>query len=228
VDLSAAGVRFRAPRLLASYPDPARAGDRPGSLALVRLASENVVLAWTAAERGRYVVRAAPAVFATTRPATLLSDPARDAVLADLAPGPAGEAVALWSSPAGTSAASGAGAHGSELWAARTFIAPGDRLLSGPRTRIAAAGPNGPASVAVDPRSDRAVAAWRTQGARPHIAYAIGPGAGGYRPVAAAGSGTHWLRITLAALAAVAALALAGALGWRRRHRATAGALRRR
>jgi hypothetical protein len=233
VTLSKAGVRFGAPRLLASYADPARAGDRPGSLALVRLASENVVLAWTAAERGRYVVRAAPAVFAATRPTTLLSDPARDAVLADLAPGPAGEAIALWSSPAGTSAAGAAGAHGSELWAARTFIARGDRLLSGQRARIAAAGPNGAASVAVDPRSDRAVAAWRTQGAGAHVAYAIGPGSAGYRPgpgataLPGSGSGTHWLRIAVAVLA-VAALALAGTLGWRRRHRPTAGALRRR
>ena len=245
VDLSAAGVRFGAPRLLASYPDPARAGEQPGSLALVRLSSENVVLAWTASERGRYVVRAAPAVFATTRPTTLLSDPSRDAVLADLAPGPAADGVALWSSPAGASpagasaagasaaGASVAGAHGSELWAARIFIARGDRLRSGPRRRIAAAGASGAASVAVDPRNDRAVAAWRTQGARPGIAYAVGPGAVGYRPTAAgaalpgSGSGTHWLRIA-AALAGVAALALAGGLSWRRRHRATAGALRRR
>jgi len=176
-------------------------------------------------------VRAAPVVFAATRPTTLLSDPSRDAVLADLAPGPAAEAVALWRSPAGTSAA---GAHGSELWAARTFIARGDRLLSGRRARIAAAGANGAASVAVDPRSDRAVAVWRTQGAHPRIAYAVGPGAAGYRPAAAAAalpgshSGTHWLRITLAALAAVAALTLAVGLSWRRRHRATAGARRRR
>jgi hypothetical protein len=229
VDLSTAGVRFGTPKLLASYPDPARAGEEPGSLALVRLSSENVVLAWTASERGRYVVRAAPAVFAATRPTTLLSDPSRDAVLADLAPGPSAEAVALWSSPAGASpaGASAGGAHGSELWAARTFIARGDHLLSGPRTRIAAAGATGAASVAVDPRSDRAVAAWVTQGARPRVAYAVGPGAAGYRP-AASSSGTHWLRITLAALAAGAVLALAGGLGWRRRHRATAGALRRR
>jgi hypothetical protein len=229
LDLSAAAVRFGKPRLLASYPDPARAGERPGSLALVRLSGENVVLAWTAAARGHYVVRAAPALVAATRPTTLLSDPARDAVLADLAPGPEDEAVALWSSPAGASAAGGsaAGAHGTELWAARTVIAPGDRLLSGGRARIAAAGPNGAASVAVDPRSDRAVVAWRTQGAGSRIAYAVGPGAAGYRPPAPR-SGTHWLRITLAALAAGAALALAGAMGWRQRHRATAGALRRR
>jgi hypothetical protein len=226
LDLSATAVRFGKPRLLASYPDPARAGERPGSLALVRLSGETVVLAWTAASRGHYVVRAAAALVAATRPTTLLSDPARDAVLADLAPGPTREAVALWSSPAGTSAASAAGAHGTELWTARTVIAPGDRLLSGGRARIAAAGPNGAASVAVDPRSDRAVAAWRTQGAPSRIAYAVGPVAAGYRP-ATSRSGTHWLRITLAALA-VAALALAGALGWRRHHRATAGALRRR
>jgi hypothetical protein len=224
LDLSAVGVRFGTPRLLASYPDPARAGDRPGSLALVRLSSENVLLAWTAAEGGRYVVRAAPAVLAATRPTTLLSDPARDAVLADVAPGPDREAVALWSSPAGATAAS---THGTELWAARTIIARGDRLLSGQRERIAAAVANGAASVAVDPRSDRAVVAWRTPGAGSRIAYAVGPGAAGYSPAAGA-SGTHWLRITIAVLAAVAALALAGAVSWRRRHRATAGAPRRR
>ena len=224
LDLSAAGVRFGAPRLLASYPDPARAGDRPGSLALVRLSSENVLLAWTAAEGGRYVVRAAPAVLAATRPTTLLSDPARDAVLADVAPGPEREAVALWSSPAGATAA---GAQSTELWAARTIIARGDRLLSGQRERIAAAVANGAASVAVDPRSDRAVAAWRPPGAGSRIAYAVGPGAAGYSPAAGASS-THWLRITLAALAAVAALGLAVAVRWRRRHRATAGAPRRR
>jgi hypothetical protein len=145
-------------------------------------------------------------------------------VLADLAPGPEDEAVALWSSPAGASAA---GAHGTELWAARTVIAHGDRLLSGGRARIAAAGPIGAASVGVDPRSDRAVAVWSTHGARSRIAYAVGPGAAAYRSPAPR-SGTHWLRITLAALVAVAALALAGALSWRRRHRAAAGALPRR
>ena len=230
VDLSAAGVRFGTPELLASYPDPEHVGTRSGSLALVRLSTENVVLAWTAGERGRYVVRAAPAVFAATRATTLLSDPATDAVLADLAPGPAGEAIALWSSPATGSAVNAAG---SELWAARTFIERGDRLASRRPQPIAPSGANVAASVAVDPRSDRPVAAWRTQGARSSISYRVGPGDTGYRPSAVAGgspglgTGTHWLRITLGGLAAIAALALAGGLSWRRRQRPRASVTKR-
>src|SRR6202043_3619392 len=75
VALSDAGVRFTRPRLLASFVDPARVGLRPGSLALVRLSTENVLLAWTDAEHGHYVVRAAPAVFAAARGGALVSGP---------------------------------------------------------------------------------------------------------------------------------------------------------
>jgi hypothetical protein len=210
IAFSGAGVRFAGSRLVTSFADPEGAGHAPSSLALVRLSSENVMLAWTDAEAGHYVVRAVPAVFAGTHPAARLSDPARQSVLADLAPGPAGEAVALWSASAGGSAFD---PTRNELWAARTFIESHGRVGFGAPEMLAPAGPNAAPSLAIDPSSDHAVAAWLTLGAHPSVEWAAGPGASGYRPrtpaaAAQPGSGTHWLRIALAAAGAAAIVAL--------------------
>jgi hypothetical protein len=222
IDLSAAGVRFERPRLLASFLDPARVGVRRGSLALVRLSTENVMLAWTDAEHGHYVVRAAPAVFAATRPSALVSDPHGQAVLADLAPGPAREAVVLWSAAASGGAID---AGRVELWAARAALELHDRPAVSARARVASAGPNLDASVAVDPANDRPVAAWLTQGSHPSIEYASGSGAAGYRPAPASalpalppqdGGGTHWLRIAAAVGVSVVVVML-GLVIWRKR-----------
>ena len=222
IDLSGPGVRFGAPRRLASFSDPSRAGQAPGSLALVRLSSENVMLAWTTRERGRYLVRAAPAVYAATRPAAVLSDArGSQSVLSDLAAGPAGEAIAVWRTSRGAAFDPGA----AELWSARTFILRHDRPGAAPAERLSRAGPNLAASVAVDPANDRAVATWLAGGARGKVEYASAAGAAGYRPrptpavAPHAGAGTHWLRITLAAIAAAALVAAAG-LALRRRRRA--------
>jgi hypothetical protein len=220
LDLSAAGVRFRAPQLLASFVDPQQVGRSTGSLALVRLSTENVMLAWTTAERGHYVVRGAPAVFAATRPTVRFSDPNAQAVLADVAAGPAREAVALWK----TAPSLGGGRLGTrrtELWAARAFIGRYDRVGFRAPELIAAAGPNAAPSVAVDPSNDHAVAAWLTLGARRRIQYAVSLGVAGYRrPSLAAvpqpSTGTHWLRIMLAAGGALA-VAMLLALATRRR-----------
>jgi len=214
LSLSAAGVRFRAPQLLAAFADPLKAGRSPGSLALERLSTENVILAWTVAEHGHYLIRAAPAVFAASRPTTLLSDPRSQAILAALAPGPAGEAIALWSSAPHQDG--GQGAQRTELWATRTYIRPHARVVLAAPEMIAPAGRNVTPTVAVDPASDRAVAAWTTLGTTQRIEYALGAGAPGYRPrplpaAAPPASGTHWLRITLlaAALVGIGLLALA-------------------
>ena len=219
LDRSAVGVRFGAPELLASFADPQQVGDSPGSVALVRLSTENVVLAWTAAERGHYVVRAAPAAFGPTRPIVRLSDAHAQAVLAALAAGPAGEAVAIWRSAPRLGGV--LDSRRTELWAARMFVGAGDRLGFQAPEMIAAAGPNVAPSVAVDPANDYAVAAWRTLGAQPGIEYAVSLGAAGYprrSPSAAVtprGGGTHWLRIA----AAVAVLTLLGLAIWRLRRR---------
>jgi hypothetical protein len=182
----------------------------PGSLALVRLSTENVMLSWTDAERGHYVVRAAPAVFAGTHPAARLSDPAGQSVLGALAPGPAGEAVAVWRSTPAPGRALDVGRN--ELWAARAFIERHGRVgLRAPEI-LAGAGAHGAPSAAVDPRSDRAVAAWLELGAHPRVEYATGPGASGYRPTPATAvrsrGGGHSRRIAVAAAAAAAIVAL--------------------
>jgi len=227
LSLSAAGVRFGGPRLLASFADPERVGLSPGSVALVRLSTENVMLAWTVAEHGRYLIRAVPPVFAFSRPATLLSDPRSQAILADLAPGPAGEAVALWRT-APRLADGALNMRRAELWAARASIVPHARVVLRDTEMIARSGANLAPAVAVDPANDRAVAAWVLGGAQRKIEYAVGAGSAAYRPraaIAAAGprrAGVHWLRITLAAVgvaAAVVAVACHGsaAARWPRR-----------
>ncbi len=225
LDLSAAGVRFGHPLQLASFADPQQVGRRPGSLALVRLSTENVMLAWTVAEHGHYVVRAAPAVFAASRPNERLSDPHSQAILSDLAPGPAGEAIALWSTM--PRAADGTlASNRAQLWAARTAIRPPAHVVLRRPKMIAAAGPNVAATVAVDPANDQAVAAWLTLATPERVEYAVGGGVAGYRPrppspaAARPGGGVHWLRITIAAAGVACAMLLLAATGRRRRARA--------
>jgi hypothetical protein len=227
VNLSSAGVRFGAPHTVASFADPAQAGRSPGSLELVRLSNENAVLAWTDVERGRYLVRGAPIVAAAGGRSTRLSDAHGDAVLAGLAPGPAGEAIALWTSP--RRGETGPRAPRTQLWAARTFSVPHNRLEERAPELIAAPGALEALSVAVDPGDDHALAAWRTQSDSRSIGYAVGQGVGAgaesaarrraERAVAGAappGSATPWLAI---ALACAAVVGLAGLLArrWRRR-----------
>jgi hypothetical protein len=225
IAFSDAGVRFRGSRLVTSFADPRGAARTPSSLALERLSTENVMLAWTDAEAGNFVVRAAPAVFAGTRPAALLSDPRTQSLLAGLAAGAAGEAVVLWrSGPRGSAPDAARG----ELWAARTIIEPHGRVGSRAAEVVAPAVSSAGVGVAVDPASDRAVAAWLTPGAHPWVQYAVGPGASGYRPrsvpVAATQSAgaSHPYRIALAAVAA-AAIAAVTLLVLRRRAHARSG-----
>ena len=222
IDLSGAGIRFAAPRRLASFGDPSRAGESAGSLALVRLSSENVLLAWTTRERGHYLVRAAPAVYAGTRPSAALSDArATQSVLGDLAAGPAGEAIAVWRASHGVPF----DPQRAELWSARTFIARHDRPGSAPPTRLTGAAPSAAVSEGVDPANDHAVAAWLTGGPRGAVEYASASGAPGYRQRAPSAAlprlshGTHWLRITLAAIATAGLIAAAALVAVRRRRR---------
>jgi hypothetical protein len=218
--LSGSGVRFDSHRIVASFTDARGIASAPGSLALVRLSSENVMLSWTDSEGGRMVVRAAPAVFAGTAPAARLSDPARQSVLAALAPGPAGEAVALWrSTPPSRSGFDGSHA---ELWAARAFIERHGRVGFSRAERVTSEAANVAPSLAVDPASDRPVAAWLRLGERPRIEYATGPGASTYRAgsppgsAAPASGGSDWLSIALVAAAAAAIIATIALVARRR------------
>ncbi len=236
VDLSAVGVRFGQPHLLASFTDPAGVGRTPGSLELVRLSTENAVLAWTDAEHGHYVVRSSPTAFAVRRPGTRVSEGAGQAVLAGLAPGPAGEAIAVWTSAPG--AGSNQRATRTELWAARTLIMPHDRLAVRPPEMIAAPGAPAAVSIAVNPADDRALIAWLVPRAGGSIEYSISAGAAAksVAPISSAARAAHrgpgapsasgetpWLGIALAALAGAVAAALARLAIVRRRHRSGRG-----
>jgi hypothetical protein len=197
-ELSSPMVRFGQPRLLERFADPG--GDRaPSGPRLVRLASESVMLAWTGAASGRWTVRTAAVDLNGVRPASTISAPGHDAILADLAPGPAGEAIALWSEPqtssaggstsgpaggrpdgraAGGPAAGPLGYGDRALYGARGIDAYPGRTIFGAPQLIAAPGTDGTtgqASVGIDPDSDRALVAWRTPaGAIDYSLHALG------------------------------------------------------
>jgi hypothetical protein len=161
-ELSAVGVRFTAPRLLERFVDPR--GEAPSTPPrLVRLSSESVMLAWSGASDGHWVVHTAAVDLNGVHAVNTISSSGREAVLADLAPGPDGEAFALWSEPQPSAAGHGPGA-GALLSARGTDAYPGLTEFSAPETIAPAgsSGTTGEASLAVDPSSDRAVAAWRT------------------------------------------------------------------
>jgi len=67
IDISGTGVRFGGPQTVATYSDPAEVGKSEGSLALVRLADENVQMGWTTVEDGHYVVRRCSPIRMKTR-----------------------------------------------------------------------------------------------------------------------------------------------------------------
>ncbi len=126
-------------RQVERFSDPPGFPLSPGSLRLIRLSSEAVMLAWTGLFDGHYVVRASPVSLRRGAWAPVTISPATaargdDAVLADLVPGPAAEALALWSTwtppavrcsqPTASGDPRGArplrGARGSRLRSART------------------------------------------------------------------------------------------------------------
>ncbi len=162
-ELSAPNVHFGTPRLLERFTDPGGLAPPDGSLRLIRLLSESVMLAWSGAQAGHWVVRTAAVDLRGVGAIATISTPGHDALLADVAPGPDGEAYALWSEPQPTS--SGLDLNDQALYAARGIDAYPDHTSFGAPELISAPGASGTpgeAAVAVDPDSDRAIAAWRT------------------------------------------------------------------
>ncbi|HUB74977.1 MAG TPA: hypothetical protein VL979_13215 [Solirubrobacteraceae bacterium] len=170
VDRSALGVRFGAPQLLERFRDPHALSAPAASPTLVRLSSESVVLAWAGAAAGEWVVRVAPVHLDGVGARTTIAAQHNDALLAALAPGPAGEAMLLWSQPLAGAAGAGEEAR-QQLLAARGFPARPRRVpFAGPE-QVAAPGPVQHAALAFDPGSDRAIAAWQGEAGR--IEYAV-------------------------------------------------------
>jgi len=173
VDASASGVRFGPPRLLERFADPAALPYPAASPRLVRLSSESVMMAWSGAQQGHWVVRTAAIDLNGLRAVSTISDANADALLSDLAPGPDGEAIALWSQPQRTG--DGRLDTGRQaLLAARGIDAyPGRTIFAAPEP-VAPPGANDDATLAFDPNSDRALALWR--GAGDAVQYAVRAG----------------------------------------------------
>jgi hypothetical protein len=170
VDASGGGVRFGSPRLLERFGNPAGARYPTTSPLLTRLSSESVMLAWSGAQDGRWVVRTAAIDLNGVGPTNTISSPQDDALLSDLAPGPDGEAIALWREPR-RSADGTLEPSAQAILAARGDDAYPDKTVFAAPELVAPPGPNEDATVALDPASDRAIALWR--GAGGAIEYAL-------------------------------------------------------
>jgi hypothetical protein len=170
LDDSATGVRFGKPQLLDRFTNPGGLPYPSASPRLTRLSSESVMLAWSGARDGHWVVRTAAIDLNGLRKVSTISTPGTDALLDDLQPGPDGEAIALWSEPQRTP--DGRLDLGDQaIVAARGIDArPGTTIFGGPE-QVAPPGPNSDATLAFDPSSDRALALWL--GAGGDVDYAV-------------------------------------------------------
>ncbi len=194
LSISGSGLAFGAPRLLERFRDLGGFVPPAGSLRLLRLSSEAVVIAWTSVDAGHYVVRASPVSLrrGAWAPVVISGRTSSDAVLADLAAGPDAEAYALWR--VAPHPASGApGRAGSGRWAIRAarghYAGRGEVSFAAPEL-VAAPGPNGPPAVAVDPATGRVLAAWVTLVGTPHVEYALNTPTPRALPVAAISAAT--------------------------------------
>ncbi|HWF31512.1 MAG TPA: hypothetical protein VG188_03030 [Solirubrobacteraceae bacterium] len=175
LDDSAAGVRFGKPQLLERFANPSALPYPSTSPRLTRLSSESVMLAWSGAQDGHWVVRTAAIDLNGLRKVNTISAPGTDALLDDLQPGPDGEAIALWSEPQRTTDGK-LETSDQAIVAARGIDArPGITIFGGPE-QVAPPGPNSGATLAFDPGSDRALALWL--GAGGDVDYAVRSPAG--------------------------------------------------
>jgi hypothetical protein len=165
LDQSATGVRFGAPKLLERFRNPDGLISPAASPRLVRLSSESVMLAWAGVANGHWVVHTAAIDQRGLRQIGTIATAGSDALLSDLAPGPRGEALAIWSEP------EPGGTRRAVFSARGTESAPGRTFFGEPEEIAASAAPGSRPTVAFDPGSDRAVAVW--QGANATIEYAI-------------------------------------------------------
>jgi hypothetical protein len=154
LSVSGPGIRFGVPRVLEWFRDPPGLSPAPGSLRLVRLSSEAVMLAWTGVQAGRYVVRASPVSLrrGAWAPVTISSSWPADAMLTELVPGPNAEALALWTSTPRLPSGAWNTARRTIMAAQGHFVWPGKVAFGLPET-ISPPGPDGLPAVAttIDP-----------------------------------------------------------------------------
>lgn len=181
LSISGADLAFHRPLLLESFRDPRGYAPPAGSMRLIRLSSEAVMIAWTGMSAHRYVVRASPVSLRRGAWApVVISDPSvplrgTDAVLADLVPGPDAEALALWSTAPRLPSGAPDPQRQAVMAARGHYAGHGEVFFEAPES-IAAPSANGPPSAAYDPRTGQALAAWATRahaGGGERIAYAL-------------------------------------------------------
>jgi hypothetical protein len=171
IDRSAAGVRFGAPELLERFQDPDGLSSPAASPTLVRLSSESVMLAWAGAIGGHWVVRTAPVDLNGVGEVNTIAAPGADALLAGLAAGPVDDALVLWTEPS-PSAGGAPDLARQALYAAHGFnLYPPARTVFGEAELLAPPAHVSEATVAFDPDTDGAIAAW--QGEAGEIEYSI-------------------------------------------------------
>jgi hypothetical protein len=175
LDYSAQGPRFGRPRLVERFTDPPVSETQPGRVRLVRLSSEGVLAAWSTVIGGHVALHLAPIDEHGMRMVATIASPQGGVTLEALAAGPYEEAFVLFSEPLPGQRATEQAMRA--LIAERALdVAPGITLLSAPEvvaspTRLEAA------TLAVDPDSGRAVAAWwRPAGV---VSYAVRAASGG-------------------------------------------------
>lgn len=100
-----------------------------------------------------------------------IATPGVDALLAGLAPGPADDALVLWTEPL-PSALGPPDVTRQAIFASRSQDAFPGRSVFGEPEEVAPPAPVSDASVALDPASDRAVAVWQDEDGA--IEYSIG------------------------------------------------------
>ena len=163
LDVSGPGVGFGAERVLESFtaPDARRPSTPP---LLLRLRSESVMIAWTGASAGHWVLRSAPVELGGLGQGDTFAPAGQDAMLQALAAGPDDEALMLWDQSEGPAAASA-------IYAARGFQARPKRVAFGIPELVEGPATNSQAAVAIDPTGDDALAVWR--GAHGSIEYSI-------------------------------------------------------
>jgi hypothetical protein len=169
LDISGPDMRLGRPRLLERLRFPRAPPPPDGSLRLVRLSTEKVLMAWTGTDHEGYVVRAAGIDLDGIRAESTISTHGAGAVLLALATGPRGDAVALWRDRRPPTAGGATGPQ--TLFAARGVPSTRGALRFGPPEQLAPPGRYSGADLAIDPDSDRAIASWREHDGR--ILYAV-------------------------------------------------------
>ncbi len=118
------------------------------------------MLAWAGSAAGHWVVRTAPVDLNGVGDAGTIAAPGADALLADLAAGPDGDALVLWTEPLPT-AAGPPDIERQAIFAARGFDDSAAHGMFDAPEQVAPPAPVSDATVALDPDSDRAMAVWQ-------------------------------------------------------------------